>query len=187
LSLLKNDNNIKRIDMALCSDKPFVIRINVGLMADMVSETDRGLKDKVGQLAYAVTAVSQMKNRETVSYKMNLDGKEIESSGISLVVANSGNIGIPNISLLPTIDIGDGLLDVIVLKTNDLGSLVKWVGAMAVGNMPEGVIDHWKAKKVMLTIPDSQTVMIDDKSINSLKSHPLAIEIVPSSLSVVVP
>jgi diacylglycerol kinase (ATP) len=187
LQLLKNNNDIKRIDMALCNQTPFVIRINVGLMADMVTETDRSLKDKVGQLAYAVTAVTQMKNIETVSYKMNLDGEEIVSSGISLVIANSGNVGIPNISLLPTIDIGDGFLDVVVLKTNDLGSLVKWASAMAVGSIPAGILDHWKVKKASITIPPSQTVMVDDKAISIDTNNTLDFEIVPNALSVVVP
>jgi diacylglycerol kinase (ATP) len=187
LNLLKEENNIKRIDMALCNETPFVIRINVGLMADMITETDRNLKNKVGQLAYAVTAVSQMQNIEEVSYRMVLDDKKINSSGISLVIANSGNVGIPNISLLPIIDINDEFLDVIILKSKDLGALVKWAGAMAVGGMPEGVLDHWKVKKVQIRIPSSQTVMIDDKEIKMKDSDLLTIEVVPQALSVVVP
>ncbi|MGZ3873577.1 MAG: diacylglycerol/lipid kinase family protein, partial [Mucilaginibacter sp.] len=43
---------IKKTDMGLMNGYPFLLRINLGIMADMVLQASRSLKDDLGQLAY---------------------------------------------------------------------------------------------------------------------------------------
>ncbi len=185
LALLKGRaKQIKEIDMGLCNKKPFVIRLNAGIMADMIKKTESNVKESIGQLAYAVTALKELGMTKIVTYDMVIDGKKKKTKGFALVVANSGNVGISDISLLPSVDISDGFLDVIVFKTNRLTSLIKWAANIAMQSKPIGVVRHWKAKDVVITTRPAQSLLLDDVP---YKAETIHAEIVPKALRVVVP
>jgi len=138
---------IQEVDMGVVNGMPFLLRVNLGIMADMVTEADRELKDKIGQLAYGVTALKTTANAEAVNYKLEIDGKQISASGVSLTVTNSGHLGIGDFALQPGISITDGWLDVILLKENTLSSLFKVMGSTLLQQKSDQ-LEHWKAKKI---------------------------------------
>jgi len=55
--LLCSEAHIKKIDMGLVNGDPFLIRVNLGILADMITETSDEMKDRWGQWAYGITAV----------------------------------------------------------------------------------------------------------------------------------
>jgi diacylglycerol kinase (ATP) len=175
---------IKPIDMGRCNGKLFILRINTGFVADMVVDTDRELKDKIGQLAYGVTAVKAMAESTPTTYALTLDGKEIIAEGVALVITNCGNIGFTGLSYVPDIDVSDGLLDVIIIKRADVASVVAIAGSALLQQKPESALDHWKAAKISAQIPTDQTVMRDDIEV-SLQT--IECEVLPSALQVIIP
>jgi diacylglycerol kinase (ATP) len=175
---------VKKVDMAVLNKTPFLIRVNVGLFSDMVHKTDRNLKNNLGQVAYGLTTVKQLLNQETIQYTINIDGKQIAEEGVGLMVANSGNIGVSGVSLLPNIDISDGLLDVILFKTANVPSLIEWVKSTVAQKKPTGAIKQWKAKEVEITVSPKQTIICDDITINTKK---IKAKIVPESIHLIVP
>ncbi len=174
----------KAIDMARANDTLFMVRINAGFVADMVTQTDRDLKDKLGQLAYGVTAVKHIAQSEPVRYDLTIDGEPVSAEGVALVIANSGNIGFTGLSYVPDIDVSDGLLDVIVIKRADVASIVALAGSALLQKKPENEIEQWKAKKLSVTIPEQQSVMIDDSEI---QTKDLSAEILPAAIRILVP
>lgn len=184
LALLgKGKHRIIAVDMGLVNGTPFLLRINMGIMADMVTSADRDLKDSIGQLAYGVTAVKTLIEAKSINYELDIDGEKISATGVSLTVTNSGNIGIGNFALQPGISIIDGFLDVILMKENNFSSVLKIAGS-ALMQQETDAVQHWKAKKVVIRMPKEQSYICDD---TEKFAKTLNLEIAPGSIRMLVP
>ncbi len=185
IELLKSNYLKKKIiDMAVVGERPFIIRLNLGVLAEMVKGTRRSVKDKFGVLAYVGAAIKHTVTTPKEQYRLVLDGKKINTKGVALVVANSGNIGIQGMSFLPTIDISDGHLDVVVFRTKNPKTLLAWASSQIKGESSSPHIRHWKAKEVNIILPGERSVIIDDVPV---KLKEIKASIVPKSLTVLVP
>lgn len=184
LALLQKGNfKLKAVDMGLVNGEPFLLRVNLGIMADMVTEAGRGLKNKLGQLAYGVTAIQTAIAANPVTYDLDIDGKQTVASGVALTVTNSGNMGIGELDLLPGISITDGLLDVILMKDNDWLSVLKIAGSTLLQRGSE-TLQHWRCKEVTVTLKKPQTYIRDDEA---QKDKKLTVRVIPGSIHVLVP
>src|SRR5919206_1575033 len=82
------------IDMGqLGDDRYFILRVGTGLEADMVEGADRDLKNRLGTLAYALSALQAIQNPTLSRYRLTIDGQRLESEGIACIICNSGNLG----------------------------------------------------------------------------------------------
>ncbi len=181
--LLRDDIELKAVDMGMVNGKPFLLRVNLGIMADMVLQADRDLKDNFGQLAYGVAGLITYANAAPHLYKLLIDGVAIEEDGVALTVTNSGNIGIGDFGLQPGISVTDGLLDVLLLNTADFTSFIKIAGS-ALLSMETDAIKHWQCKQVQITLEAGQQYICDDceESASVLDIH-----VVPGAINIVVP
>jgi len=184
LELLKSDKmELKAIDMGLMNRHPFLLRVNLGIMADMVLDADRELKNNIGQLAYGVTAVKTIADAKQMKYHLEIDGKIIEGKGVCLTVTNCGNIGIGDFMLQPGISISDGLLDLILMEDNDIASILK-IAANTALQHETTALKHWKCKKVVITLDEAQTFICDDAAQTAKE---LSISISPASIRIAAP
>ena len=184
LELLKSDQmELKAIDMGLINGHPFLLRINLGIMADMILQADETLKNNLGQLAYGVAAVKTIATSAPVSYHLTIDGKIIEESGVSLTVTNSGNIGIGDFALQPGISITDGLLDIILMRDSNFLSLLKVTSSTLLQNETDA-LKHWQCRKVVIKLATMQNYICDD---HGETSKELVIEVVPASITILTP
>ncbi|MFN0048224.1 MAG: diacylglycerol/lipid kinase family protein [Cytophagales bacterium] len=184
IKLLKNKEvEIRQIDTGLVNGQPFLIRINFGIMADMVSHADRQMKDSLGQLAYGITALQTLTEIEPITYKMTIDGKELIEKGVSLTVTNSGNIGITGYSFLPDISVEDGFFDVILLGNTDFMSLLR-VASSTLFQTESEVLKHWKCKEITIELDAPTTFICDDIEKEARK---VEIKVNPKSLHILTP
>jgi diacylglycerol kinase (ATP) len=184
LQLLTTDQyQIKAIDMGLMNDHPFLLRINLGIMADMVLQADRKLKDNIGQLAYGVTAIKTIAEAEPADYNLQIDGENVNETGVSLTITNSGNMGVGDFALQPGISVTDGLLDVILLKDASILSLLKVAGSTFLQNETEAVM-HRQCKQVTIKLDREQKIICDDFE---YLTKEIIIKVVPASVNILVP
>lgn len=184
LEILKSDTaRLKLIDMGLMNGKPFLLRVNLGIMADMVLQADRELKDEIGQLAYGVTAFKTINNAEPTAYTLTIDGEVLQEQAVSLTVTNSGNMGIGDFALQPGISITDGLLDVVLLRDNSFISILKAAGSALLQNKTDAV-KHWQCKKVVIDTLAEQKFIRDDFEEQAKR---IEIEVMTSSINILVP
>jgi len=184
IALLTNKSSrVIPIDMGLVNDTPFLLRVNLGIMAEMVSEADPKMKNTFGQLAYGLSAIGSINNCSPVPYRMMIDGKEINETGVSLTVTNAGNIGIGDFSMLPDIKISDGLLDVILLDQADLLSLLRVAGS-TLFQTGSDVLKRWKCKEISISAEKSLKYICDDVE---KEAASLAIKVMPGALKIMVP
>ena len=190
---LSDQATVKAIDMGLLKlesnsgtveQKPFIIRVNIGFLAQMVIDTHREAKEKIGSLAYARSAWNSLQELETAQYKLTFDGQEEWVEGAAIMVANAGNIGLPGISLAPGIDVADGLLDIVLIRQTDMMALVKMATGVLLQNEPSNIRKHWQAKEIKIEIEQAQSIICDDEEV---RLEAIEISVLPKSAHVLVP
>jgi diacylglycerol kinase (ATP) len=179
-----SEHEIRPVDMGQVNDHNFILRAGVGLEADLVEGARRDLKDRIGNLAYVISALQALGNSKIVRYQLTLDGKEIETEGITCMVCNSGNVGQPGLTLAPTINVSDGLLDVLVVRAGDIGSLLSVFASVVRQNEDAQPLQHWQGREIKVQTEEAQTVQADGEI---LGQTPVNVKIIPSAIRVVVP
>jgi diacylglycerol kinase (ATP) len=169
------------VDMGKIEDRMFLLRAAIGYTAEMTKGADREDKNRLGNLAYVLSAIRALPNAQAVPYKLTLDGKVVEIDGAVCIVANSGSLGLPGWSLTRTVDIGDGLLDVIMIQNVDLNALLA-VAASAIGVGEP--LDHWQVREVTIEANPPQTVECDGEII---EPTPFSASVLPHAIHVLVP
>lgn len=172
---------IRTIDMGRLRDQFFLLRLSIGYLARMTEGAAREDKHKMGVLAYAFSAIKALPQAESVRFQLSIDGKQVEAEGVTCVIGNSGNLGVPGLTLSQQMDVSDGLLDVVVLKNADLLELAKVIGN-AVGGVEN--LPHWQGREISLVADPPQPIECDGEMI---EPTPVAVSVVPASLRVIVP
>jgi diacylglycerol kinase (ATP) len=181
LTTLKSGKlRLKSIDMGLANNQPFLLRVNLGIMADMITSAHRELKNNLGQLAYGVTAIQTVASAKAINYHLKIDGKKVAATGVALTITNSGSMGIGDFALQPGISISDGQLDVILMNDNNFVSLFKAAGSALLQTQTD-VLQHWPCKTVQITMDKKQTIIIDDLPIVTKK---LKIKVIPAAIQI---
>lgn len=180
LSLIsQNKVHIKLIDLGLLNNRPFILRVNTGVLAHMVVDTTREMKDKFGQLAYSVSGIKHLFKDSQFKYELKFDGVRIKEEGVGLMVTNAGNMGISGVSILPKVSLQDGKLDVILFQTSGPRSLLAWLKSFTTNKKPDGSIKHWQAKDIRITFSPTHPIICDDRP---LKVKELRIKVAPKAL-----
>jgi diacylglycerol kinase (ATP) len=104
-----------RIDLGRLPDgRRFAVAAGVGVDASMVAETPRGLKRRLGVLAYVVTGMRALLRFERFRVRISVDGRGHEQVANAVLVANFGALLHDLITLGDGISYDDGTLNVCV-------------------------------------------------------------------------
>jgi len=124
--ILKGDFSFRKIDVGECNDQSFLVRVSGGYEAELVKSAPRNLKTQVGWLAYAFGGVKAILKTRPTHYFIECEGVQEEYEGLSFVVANSTNLGIPGVNFWPFSRIDDGLLDFFIIRKTDIERLLSF-------------------------------------------------------------
>lgn len=187
-NLLFNDQlYIKDIDMGLLNTTPFLLRVNFGIFADMITHTPVAQKQNLGQLAYGLTAASQLKAATPKKYRIKLNSEEQSILAIGLMVTNMGSVGIGNLTLNDKIHHADGLLDLIVVETLDFTSMLNIAASTLTQAELQGNIKHFQTSELTITPESSETLICDDETVNPteciFKTLPATLRVLVSTKS----
>ncbi len=181
--LVSGNSKTISVDMGLANDWPFLIRVNFGIMADMILHTDQEMKEKLGQLAYGISTIQTIVNAEPTTYQLKIDGKELTEQSVALTITNAGGIGISDFSLLPGILITDGYFDIIILHDINLLSLLKIAGT-TLFQTDSNVLKHFRCKKISISTTEPVEYLCDDEK---KTGRTLDIKVIPKALKIVIP
>lgn len=187
----QKESQIKSIDMGkitiyeenISISKRFVLRISIGMLADMVVNTSRERKNTFGNLAYTVSALEQMPVAESIIFKVKMGRKKLELEGATLMITNAGNIGLSGIQFESHISVTDGKLDMILVKGADIPTMAQLLAGAVLGKTFP-VMEHWHSNKFTIEIDKSRFLVCDDVAYKMQKA---VIEVLPESLQVIVP
>jgi YegS/Rv2252/BmrU family lipid kinase len=178
---------VRTIDMGQVGEHYFLLRSSVGFEAEMVEGADRELKNRLGVFAYALSALQTLADPPVARYSLNLDGQEVEQEGLACIVANSGTMGMngmPSLALAPDIDVGDGLLDVVIVTRSDLPGIVSLIANVVSGGENSNILQRWQAREVTITADPPQTVQVDGEITGKT---PVTARVLPQAVRVIVP
>jgi YegS/Rv2252/BmrU family lipid kinase len=174
----------RKVDLGVTGERLFLLRMGVGLEADIVRTADRNAKDRLGLLAYLTATVQALNQTPSARYHLELDGREEELDGLAVMVANAGSLGLPGLMLSPQVRIDDGLLDVFVIRRADLTELAALAATVTGSPAPNSTLPHWQARSVRIDAEPQHGVEADGEP---LGKTPVEAVVVPGMLSVIVP
>lgn len=188
---------LRPVDVGKVDEQHFMLRLSIGLEARMVEGADRTMKDRLGTLAYALSALKALATPQVIHYEFEIDGQSLSEEGIACVIANSANLGRPGMQLAPDVSVSDGYLDVFVVNTANMPTLMTLLSSILgqegndvvaeeVGAQPSltRTVRHWRAKDVVVRSTPVSSVQCDGEMIGDT---PKKIGILPAAIQVVVP
>jgi diacylglycerol kinase family enzyme len=189
--LVDGNSVVRQIDAGQMGEYVFFTRVGAGLEAAIIENTDRETKDRLGWMAYGLTILRTLADPPRARYTLTLDGHEEIHEGLVCMIANSGLIT-PNtplaeqtaVRLAPNISVSDGLLDVVVIRGTDLGSLLSAAASMVAGNEDAEPLLHWQVREVTVHADPPQSVQGGGEIIGPT---PVSARIIPHAVSGVVP
>lgn len=179
--IVNSRSTLRSVDLGVVGDRYFMLRLSTGYEAEMVRNTSRAAKDTLGKMAYSLSALQQ--ELKVYRYHLTLDGKEVETEGITCIIANSGNIGFPQLPLLSQISVSDGLLDVLVIKWGNLSGLFS-PNPEDAAHAEAQFIQRWRVREVTITTDDPSSVQADGEIWDDT---PVTARVLPSAVKVIVP
>ncbi len=176
--LLSENAEIRSIDVGLVGEEKFLLRLGIGFEAKMVNNADRTTKDRLGSLAYTLSAIQTTRTDFTnANYRITVDGETHEVIGFSCMIANSVNIGLSGVEFAANVRIDDGLLDVLLLRQP-----ANQTPSDLVSNDPS--IMHWQGREITIESDPPQPVISDGEPIGDT---PVSASLLPGTLKVLVP
>lgn len=184
-SLLCNaKSKVCKIDVGQVGSAYFLLSTSVGFATAVIEGADRAAKQRFGILAYVLAGLQALRDPAIARYHLTLDGKQIESKGVTCMIINSGNLGQAGLKIVPGIDLHDGLLDVIVIRKGDLGSMLSVAASVVTRSGSAHPLQRWQAREIDLVVDPPQTVQVDG---DVLGKTPMTARILPGALGIVVP
>lgn len=182
--LCREDYALRPVDMGHAGNRPFMLRLGLGLEAAMVEGANPDLKFRVGTLAYAFSILQAIQNPVVANYEIILDGEMVHCEGVTCLVANTANMGVFGSTLSPTTSVSDGLLDVFVVQKADLGSVLSLAASVVTGQENAQAMQHWQAKAITVVCDPVQTLQADGEIIGQ---SPVQAQVIPNAVQILVP
>ncbi len=177
---------IRSVDVGQFDQRCFILRTSLGVEAEIVKGADREMKNKVGWLAYWLSSWRALREARRADYEITVDGVRCQARGVTCVVANSGNLGFPDLVITDKISVSDGLLDVIVVRRASwrlLGHVMRTLlRRKPFSNVR--LVKRWQGKKIMVTSRPQQFIQCDGEI---LPKGPVDVTVIPGAVNIVVP
>jgi diacylglycerol kinase (ATP) len=188
--LLGEQVQTRKVDIAEMDSQTFLLRAGIGYEAEISTTAARADKAKLGRLAYFKAAYQRLRNLRQVRYKLTLDDQLVVVRGITCMICNSTNVGVPGVQIASAASVSDGLLDVIVIQSVKPGSVLRVTASIVQSILPfikraPPPLLHWQAKKVTVETSHPQVVAFDGEYFK--KAARTTTQIFPAAIPVIVP
>lgn len=176
-------SDVRRIDLGRVGERWFALRVTMGLEAEAVDATTREMKNRFGWLAYAAETLQALAAPPVATYTITVDGESFQNVGVAAMVANSADTGVAGLRLATGISVSDGLLDVVVLESAALPSLLASAADAAQGLKPR-VLTRWSGKRIRVESDPVQAVLADGEDVGTT---PIDVAVHEAAIGVLVP
>ena len=182
--------NLRRVDVALCNNRPMILLAGLGFEAGMVDKASRELKNILGPMAYIFSGARQLVDQQPFHATMQIDGKEYKLDASAITMANAAPATSVMAQGFGEVIPDDGLLEVIVASPKDrisglsvLSSLA-WSAIMSSSANHNNNIACFRTKELQIELDDVQKLVIDGEV---LDAKTITVSVNPGALQVVAP
>ena len=181
--------NLRRVDVAVCNERPMILLAGLGFEAGMVDKASRELKNILGPMAYIFSGARQLVDQQPFQATMQIDGNAYQLDTSAITVANAAPATSVMAQGFGEVIPDDGLLEVIVATPKDrmagfsvLSSLA-W-SAIKSSNANHSNIACFRTKQIEIKLNDVQKLVIDGEV---LDAETVTVSVNPQALQVVAP
>ena len=175
------DASVRVMDMLQVGESYFFGVVAMGIPGEVAVNADREAKDRLGNLAYALSAIKATVRTPNSKYKITLDGKEFRSHGVICLILNQ-TAGLMHIK--PSVDGADGLLDVAIFRDQSLLTVAKAAGNVVLRNENVVPVEHWQGREVTVVSKPAQAIQADGEV---LPAGSVTVRVLPDAVRFVVP
>lgn len=176
---------IRAYDAGACNGRRFVLRADIGMLADLMEAVDRSSKDRFGVLAYAMALLRGVAAPRRTEFRLTIDGKTVEVTGAGCMVVNFDNIGSINRPLAHGVQPDDGMMDVFIVN-NDARSAVLTVASLADLVDYESLFGRYTGRDITIETDEPLSFMLDGDT-DGEGTTPASFKTLPGALRLVVP
>ena len=174
------------LDLARTADgRYFAIMGGIGLDAQVIADAGREAKRRLGVFAYFWSALKNLsRRRQRVEITLD-DRPPIRRRVKTVMVANMGRMT-GGLDAVPTASPNDGLLDIVVVRTETLGQWLRLLGYALLGRAQEDPsFDVHQARRVVVRSGRPQPVEMDGEEAG--RTREWRVEVVPQAVRVLIP
>jgi diacylglycerol kinase (ATP) len=175
----------RRIDTGSVNGERFTVMAGAGFDARMIADADRGTKDRLGQAAYVVTGIRNLRARR-VRAIVKVDGKPFFKGKLACVLAaNVGKI-LGGVEAFPQAQPDNGHLELGVMTARNPVQWARTFGRLALGNPQQSPFAKvTRGKKVTIRFAEKVRYELDGGARPARRK--LRVKVHPSSVTVCVP
>ena len=164
------------------SEHVFLVIAGLGMDAEVLADTNDGLKKAVGWLAYTEAGMRHLPGRRK-KVSISLDGSPEQVRNIrSVLFANCGLVP-GGIDFIPQAMIDDGMLDVVVMSPRSaLGWLLMYMKVMFKHSGKLPVMTVYRSGRIVIKCPEPMPTQLDGDT--SGEATRLTVQVDPRSLLV---
>jgi diacylglycerol kinase (ATP) len=178
--LLCKSETTRSVDVGQACGQNFLLRAYTGPKPEHVATREE--KDTLGILAYPLASIRVLANLVESSFRITIDGKSIEDSGLACFVFNAGSSGgIP--ANIPSVSVSDGLLDIFLLSGHAHSPLAL-ASFLLAPKKTSAHLHYWKGRDILVEPEQKQTIWLDGEAAGETPGH---FKILPAAISVLVP
>lgn len=172
-----------RMDVGKAGDRHFLLMAGIGLDGIVTERVDKRVKKRLGALAYAWTAVREAFRYRGATATITLDDRQIVRRIWLLTVSNSKNYA--RVPLATDASVTDGLLNVGIFEGSSWQRYLRHIISIALRrHHAEPNVEFLTAKRIEINAVPPLPVHVDAEPMGHT---PMSFEIVPESLTVIVP
>lgn len=172
-------------DVGEVNGKSFVLRADLGILAESMGSVDRSSKDRLGALAYAIALIQKIVQPRQTRFTITVDGQPMEAVAAGCMVVNMDNIGTIHRGLGRSVSPRNGMLHLYLLK-NDAISLVQTMASLADLVDYEAIFGHWAGREITVETAEPIAYLLDGDTEMS-GSTPATFRSLPGALRLVTP
>jgi diacylglycerol kinase (ATP) len=175
----------RRLDTGSVNGERFMVMAGAGFDARMISEADRGAKDRLGRAAYIVTGVRNLAARRART-TVKVDGKAFFKGKASCVLAaNVGQI-LGGVEAFPQAQPDDGRLELGVVTARNPVEWARTFGRLAVGHPDQSpFVKVTQGKQISIRFDRKIRYELDGGARPATRK--LRIKVRPASVTICVP
>jgi diacylglycerol kinase (ATP) len=175
----------RRIDLGKLNGEYFAVMAGIGFDGAMIRDADRGMKDRLGKLAYVWTGLRHV-NGAAPSVRVLVDGvKWFDDEASCVLVGNVGTIT-GGIHAFDDAKPDDGWLDVGVATAQGAAQWARALGTMAVGRSDHSpFVRITRARRVDVKLRSKLEYELDGGAREAVKK--LSVQVAPGAVKICVP
>jgi diacylglycerol kinase (ATP) len=166
----------------------FAVACGAGYDARVMAGTLSEHKRRWGMGAYVATTLRLMSELRSSLHSITIDGAEYEVNAAMVLVANCGEVIPPFVKLGPGITPDDGLLDVVVVRADNLPQSIRavWELLRHTPSAPgsDAHVTHLRGREVKVETDRAQPVQLDGEPGGTT---PFTASVVPGAIRIMVP